>query len=131
MTRTQFLRFVVVGLLSNVLLYLGYLGLTLAGIEPKLAMTLLYITGVAVTFHFQRRWTFRDWGNRNQAFSRYCTSYTLGYVINLIALFVFVNRLGYPHEIVQGSMLLILALAQFLVQKFWIFRSTYTVPTGT
>jgi putative flippase GtrA len=56
------------------------------------------------------------------AFVRYCSAYGLGYVINLLVLIVLVDRMGYPHEIVQGVMILSLAVMLFLLQKFWVFR---------
>ena len=121
-TLGQFIRYATVGLASNLVLYLAYLALTAAGIEAKLAMTLLYMLGVVQTFAFNKRWSFRHAGVRGPAFVRYCASYALGYLINLGALLVFVDRLGYPHQIVQGVMILTLAILLFLLQKFWVFR---------
>lgn len=133
-TRGQFVRYSLVGLASNLLLYLAFLVLTAAGMEPKVAMTLLYGVGVAQTFIFNKRWSFRHGGLHGPAFVRYCIAYGLGYVINLLVLIVLVDRMGYPHEIVQGVMVLSLAVMLFLLQKFWVFRpssatSTPTVPT--
>lgn len=127
----QFLRYGLVGLASNAALYLGYLALTAAGMEVKLAMTLLYALGVAQTFFFNKRWSFRHGGAHSTAFMRYCMSYGLGYVINFSALLVLVDRLGYPHQVVQGVLVLLLALMLFLLQKFWVFPANTTLPTAT
>jgi putative flippase GtrA len=121
-------RYGIVGLLSNAVGFLLYLGITAAGMEPKLAMTVLYAVGVAQTFFFNKRWSFRHGGTHGPAFVRYCLSYVLGYLINLVALFIFVDQLGYPHQIVQGVLVLSLAVMLFLLQKFWVFRSTSTQP---
>jgi len=129
-TARQFARYVVIGLASNLILYLGYIALTFAGTEPKLAMTLLYALGVAQTFVFNSRWSFGHDGKHGPAFVRYCASYGLGYVVNLAALFVLVDRLGYPHQIVQGAMVLSIAVMLFLLQKFWVFRLNTTLPTA-
>ncbi len=126
----QFLRYGLVGLISNAVLYLVYLALTAVGTEPKLAMTLLYALGVAQTFMFNKHWSFRHGGKHGPAFARYCMSYGLGYVINYLALFVLVDHLGYPHQIVQGVLVLSLAVMLFLLQKFWIFRSNTSLPTA-
>ena len=120
----QFIRYATVGLGSNIVLYLAYLALTAAGIESKLAMTLLYVLGVVQTFAFNKRWSFRHGGVRGATFVRYCASYALGYLINLGVLLVFVDRLGYPHQAVQGVMILALAILLFLLQKYWVFRPT-------
>ena len=121
-TLGQFMRYATVGLASNLVLYLAYLALTAAGIESKLAMTLLYVLGVVQTFAFNKRWSFRHGGMRGLAFARYCVSYALGYLLNLGALLLFVDRLGYLHQVVQGVMILALAILLFLLQKYWVFR---------
>jgi putative flippase GtrA len=126
--RKQFFRYALIGLASNALLYGAYLALTLVGMEPKLAMTVLYAAGIAQTFVFNRRWTFRHGGSRGPAFARYCAAYALGYVVNFLALLLLVDRLGYAHQLVQGVMVVLLALALFALQKFWVFRSASAVP---
>lgn len=120
-TIRQLLRFGLVGLVSNGVLYALYLLVTGVGVEAKLAMTLLYAVGVAQTFIFNKRWTFDHRGARSVAFVRYCLSYALGYVTNLAVLYAFVDRLGYPHQIVQGVMILSLAIMLFVLQKLWVF----------
>ena len=119
----QLVRYGIVGVLSNAIGFLLYLAMTAAGMEPKLAMTLLYAIGVAQTFYFNKRWSFRYGETQRPAFVRYCVSYALGYVINLIALWVLVDNLGYPHQIVQGALVLSLAVLLFVLQKFWVFRT--------
>jgi putative flippase GtrA len=121
-TAGQFIRYATVGLISNTVGFVIYLVLTTAGMEHKTAMTLLYAIGVAQTFLFNKRWSFRHGGMHGPTFVRYCLSYGLGYVINLLVLIVLVDRLGYPHEVVQGVMVLSLAVMLFLLQKFWVFR---------
>lgn len=120
-TRGQFVRYAVVGLGSNGVLYLAYLALTTLGMGPKAAMSLLYALGVAQTFLFNRSWSFRHEGGFHGAFARYVASYAFGYLLNLAVLWVVVDRLGFPHQIVQGIMILTLAAMLFLLQKFWVF----------
>lgn len=122
----QFIRYVTVGLVSNGVLFAAYLLLTTVSMGPKLAMTLLYALGVIQTFFFNMRWSFRHGGTHGPAFVRYCASYALGYGLNLAALWVLVDRLGYPHQIVQGIMILALALMLFVLQKFWVFPAKPT-----
>lgn len=129
--RTQFVRYALIGVGSNLILYLGYIGLTLMGVDPKLAMTLLYCVGVAQTFAFNKRWSFGHDGAMGPAFVRYCISYGLGYLFNLAALFVLVDRLGYPHRIVQAVLVLCTAVLLFALQKLWVFRSPASLTTAT
>jgi len=123
-TRTQFLRYAIVGLGSNLLLYLGYLLLTTWGIGYKTAMTLMYVIGVMQTFLFNRSWSFRHQGGLHGAFVRYVATYVFGYILNFSILWFAVDRLGQPHEIVQGVMILALAILLFLLQKFWVFSES-------
>ena len=127
-TLGQLIRYGIVGLASNAVGYLLYLAITAAGMEHKLAMTLLYAVGVAQTFIFNKRWSFRHAGAHGTALVRYCIAYASGYFINLATLFILVDRLHYAHQIVQGVMILALAVMLFILQKFWVFRSTSSQP---
>ena len=120
-TRGQFLRYGVVGLGSNLLLYLAYLILTYLGMGHKTAMSLLYIVGVMQTFIFNRTWSFGHQGRLHGPFARYVTSYAFGYLLNLTVLWLAVDHLGWAHQIVQGVMIPSLAIMLFLLQKYWVF----------
>lgn len=130
-TRGQFLRYAIVGLASNLVLYFAYLGLTMLGVGPKTAMSVLYVLGVAQTFLFNRAWSFGHGGALHGAFARYVASYGFGYLFNLVVLWVAVDHMGLPHQIVQGIMILTLAVMLFLLQKFWVFRPNYTPSSST
>jgi putative flippase GtrA len=121
--QAQLLRFGAVGLASNALLYLLYLGMTSLGIGHKLAMTLAYCLGVAQTFLLNRRWTFAHGGPAGVPFARYVATYVAGYLLNLGALLVLVDAAGYPHQVVQGVLIVLIAVLTFLAQKFWVFRA--------
>lgn len=118
----QFLRYAIVGVVSNAVLYALYLFLTWAGVGPKIAMTLLYAFGVAQTFVFNRKWSFQHQGKGSPALVRYASAYGFGYLLNLIVLLVLVDQWGFPHQWVQGAMILILAVMLFLLQRYWVFR---------
>ena len=66
-TRGQLVRYIVVGLTSNSLLYLAYIGLTTLGLGHKTAMTLLYVTGGLLTFFANRTWSFNHLGSGRSA----------------------------------------------------------------
>ena len=119
--RRQFVRFAIVGLLSNAILYVIYLALTNFGLGPKIAMSTLYVVGVIQTFFFNKKWSFRFAGTVAPALVRYATVYALGYLINLLALMIFVDNAGFAHQYVQGAMILIIAVLLFIAQRFWVF----------
>lgn len=119
---TQGWRFVAVGISSNVLLYILYLMLTATTVGHKSAMSLLFAVGTAQTFFFNKHWTFAHKGFFRTSFFRYAAVYGFAYLLNLMALVVLVDNLGYSHQIVQGIMILCLALMLFSLQKYWVFR---------
>ena len=118
---TQFARYAIVGFASNVMGYGIYLVLTRIGLAPKVAMTLLYAIGVLQTFVFNKKWSFRFAGAAKPALVRYATAYALGYVVNLLALMLLVDQAGLPHQMVQGVMILVVAVMLFLAQRYWVF----------
>lgn len=120
----QLMRYAIVGFAANMLLYLGYLLTTGFGVEHKTAMTLIYVVGVLLTFLFNRLWTFEHHGNVSSALLRYAAVYGLGYLFNLCFLYLFVDELGFPHQAVQGILILVIAALLFLLQKFWVFRAS-------
>lgn len=90
----QSLEYVVVCLVSNLTVCLVYLLLTATIVGPKIAMT------------------------------SYAATHAFGYSVNLSALSVLVDDLRFRHEIVQGCMVVTVAVVLFLLQKYWVF------PTG-
>ena len=122
-TRGQLMRYIVVGATSNTLLYLAYIGLTALGLGHKTAMTLLYVTGVLLTFFANRTWSFNHRGSGHSALARYVIAYILGYLFNLTLLWLFVDQLHQPHQIVQAIAIVLVAISLFTMHKFWVFAS--------
>ena len=121
---SQFLRFAIVGCVSNAVLFLMYLALTTLGMGHKVAMSALYLVGIMQTFVFNKRWSFKYKGAVPTALFRYWIVYASGYLLNLSVLMILVDHLGFPHQMVQGIMILVLAVLIFLAHKFWVFRTT-------
>jgi len=123
MIQYEFIKFVVVGLSSNLLLFVLYLRLTAQGMGYLKAMTLVYILGVAIGFVLNRSWTFSHKGRWSPAFLRYVLAYVFGYFFNLCMLYLFVDAINLPHQPVQGILILLTAAFLFLLQKYWVFRT--------
>lgn len=120
--RVQGTRYVIVGLASNLVLYLVYLLMTALGLRYKIAMTLVYVLSAAQTFVLNALWTFEH-RLAGKSLMKYVLSYVACYIINMAALVIFVDQTGLPHQAVQGAMIAVIALIMFLLQKFWVFRS--------
>jgi putative flippase GtrA len=122
MIRQQFVRFAIIGLLLNGVLYCAYLLLTRGLMGSPAAMTITYCTGVLAGFLLNRRVTFRYRGDNRGALLRYVACYVIGYAINFVTLWWLVQRLGLAHEVVQAGVTLILPVILFSLQRYWVFR---------
>jgi putative flippase GtrA len=129
-THIQFSRYAVVGLASNLLLYMLYLLMTSFGLGHKTAATVLYLMGTLVTFAFNRGWTFSHAGSVSPALIRYFLVYVGGYLVNLGSLYLLVDRFGMPHQAVQAALILIIAVGLFTAHKLWVFRHRDTEVDG-
>ena len=125
------LRYGLVGVGANILLYLGYLALTHVAIGHKIAMTLMFLTGVAITFVLNRGWSFQVQHPAPGALMRYCITYAAGYVVNLAGLMLLVDGLGFRHDVVQAVLIVAVAALMFVLQRQWVFREEHrNVPPG-
>lgn len=118
----QLVSFSFVGLCSNLLGYGAYLLLVANGIDPKIAVTLLYSIGVLVSYLGNKRLTFRDTGNVLSSGARYLAVYFMGYLLNLFLIFWFVDRLGFPSQIVQAMAILLVAIVLFAMLQIFVFK---------
>jgi len=96
----------------------------------KLAMTLLFAVGILQTFFFNKRWTFKHRGYLQQTFVKCVAAYAIAYLLNLLALLFFVDKMGYPHQLVQGVAVLALALMLFIALRVWVFGNTSVIAVG-
>lgn len=118
---TQFFRYGLVGIASNLSGYLLFLLITYWGMEPKIAMTLLYVVGATIGFFGNRQWTFAHKGASLVSGARYFIAHVFGYLINFLILLMFVDRLGYSHQWVQAVAIIVVAGFLFVVFKYFVF----------
>jgi putative flippase GtrA len=130
----QFVRYAMIGAGLNAALYGAYLLLTHTVMGTSVAMSFVYCAGVLIGFVLNRDITFRFHGGQTGALLRYVASYVIGYILNLAALRILVNRFGLTHEIVEGAAILTLPLLFFVLQRYWVFAAPTLValasPTG-
>ena len=117
----QLIRYGLVGTATNSVMYLVYLLFTYFSIEPKTAMTFVYFIGLSLGFISNRKWTFAHRGDSEYMVLRYVLAHIVGYFLNLIILFFFVDRLGYPHQWVQAIAIIIVAILLFIIFKYYVF----------
>lgn len=120
-TFRRLVRYGFVGIATNLAGYALYLVVTHVGLGPKLTMSLLYAVGATLGYFGNRNWVFRHSGNFLHSSAGYIVAHVAGYTINFALLHVFVDRMGYPHQIVQGFAILLVAGYLFLVLNFLVF----------
>lgn len=118
----QLISYGLVGSVSNVTIYFVYLLITYLGIEPKTAMTFVYIIGASIGFIGNRNWTFAHRGDFSSAVLRYMLAHLLGYLVNFYILYTFVDRFNYDHQWVQALAIIIVAGFLFTVFKYFVFQ---------
>jgi putative flippase GtrA len=123
-TWAQLIRYGLVGIVSNGAGYLAYLLITHLGGTPKTTMSALYVIGATIGFFGNRNVTFSHSGSYLRSASRYVLIHTIGYFINLTILLVCVDKLGYPHQLVQAVSIFAVAAFLFTSFKLFVFSST-------
>ena len=126
----QLLRFGMVGVGTNMLLYLTYLVLVGLGLQYQLAMTASYVGGVVLGYTAQRQWTFRYRGPGAESAVRYLIAYAGGYLLNLIGLYVLVEHARAGAAVAQGVMIFVVAIGLYLAQRHWVFRHGHHQARG-
>ncbi len=118
---SQLFRYGLIGIAANLTAYLAYLSITYMGGTPKLTMSVLYVVTAFVSYLGNRKLTFAYSGGFLGSGLRFTIAHFFGYLINLGLLFVFVDNLGYPHQVVQVCAIIIVAIFLFLSFKLFVF----------
>ena len=113
-----------IGVASNVSAYLIYLLITYLGGTPKITMSVLYVITAVVSFFGNRKLTFSHEGCLFRSSARFIVAHCAGYLINLCMLFVLVDKLGYPHQLVQVFAIFVVAAFLFVTFKLFVFTET-------
>lgn len=84
-------------------------------------MTTLYIIGAVIGYFSHRRLSFNYRGGVYSSASRYGVVHLCGLGLNFILLYVFVDRIGYPHQVVQATSIFVVAGFLFVCFRFLVF----------
>ena len=117
----QIIRYGVVGVLNNLIGYLIYLWVTWLGLEPKVAVTLMYPIGAVTAYLGHARYSFAYSGSTISGIVRYAVAHLIGYGANMCILYLFSDRLGYPHQLVQATAIFAVAGILFLLCRYYVF----------
>ncbi|NLI82619.1 MAG: GtrA family protein [Deltaproteobacteria bacterium] len=118
----EFIRYVVVGVATNVFGFLLYVLVTSLGVSPVGTISILYPVHIGLAFCLNRKWSFSHRGRISTTALKYLMAYIGCYASNVALLQLLNGILGYSHVIAQAVAVLLIALLLFALQKFWVFR---------
>ncbi|SDW05167.1 GtrA family protein [Thiocapsa roseopersicina] len=122
----RLVRYGLVGIFSNLLGYGIYLGIVWLGVDPKVTVSLLYPIGALIAYFGHASVSFSYTGNHSSALARYIGAHAIGYGTNIALLYVFFDRLGFPHQLVQAVAIFVVAGVLFFLLRYVVFPTTGT-----
>lgn len=122
----QLVRYAIVGIAQNSVGYAIYLFFTWIGFDPKLVVAICYPCAMLVSFLGNKKYTFQFTGGLTGSGLRFILAHICSYAINLAMLYVFVDKLGYMHQLVQAAAIFVCAAFLFIALKFFVFPKVAT-----
>lgn len=123
-----FLRYIVVGIGSNLLFLMIYYGLSLGfGLQHKFSLTLSSGIGFVVSYSANRMWSFNYHGSSARALWRYIIGYLGSFGLQWVILVIGVDFLNFSHVWVVLVGLAVAAIGFFLLQRYWVFTDTASI----
>jgi len=119
---SEAIRFGVIGIKNNVIYYLLYVILSLAGVGHGFAVSAIYVFGILYSFLFNKRFVFRDHRHSWNLFARYTLVYVLAWGLNLVSLRFLTVKVGLNHFLAQGLLIFAISGVLFVSLKIFVFR---------
>lgn len=71
-------RYSIVGLLNNAALYIAFVVLVWAGVTPLVSAGCCYVIGVALSYWFNRKWSFESTARHRHEVPKFLIAYAIG-----------------------------------------------------
>jgi len=114
----EFIRFLVVGLINTISTYLIYL-LLLFALSYDISYTLSYLAGIVISYYLNSYYVFKEKISIKK-FLKYPIVYVVQYVINLLGLYILVEYLNIPKEVVPLIVIILSIPITYLLSKLII-----------
>jgi len=119
----QFLRFIVVGLLSTIVNYGLFYGLLSGGLHYQLASALGFLAGVGIGYPLNKKWTYdhkEEAGKKLKA--KYLAVYMASLGLSLAFLYLTVDLWGIDARLANLLAIGLTTMTNFIGTKFLVFR---------
>ncbi|WP_379321823.1 GtrA family protein [Paenibacillus puldeungensis] len=121
----QFLKFGIVGVFNTLISYIIYFLLVFAGVHYLLAHVIGFIAGVINAFYWNKKYVFeKNEAGITKTFIKVFSSYGVTFLLSTVLLFILVQYIHMPTTIAPILILFITVPLNFLLNKYWAFRSS-------
>ncbi|MCY1547546.1 GtrA-like protein [compost metagenome] len=79
--------------------------------------------GASLGYVGNRQWAFRHSGSVWRSSLKYAAFHAGGYVLNYLMLYIFVDELGFPHQLVQAAAIVAVAGYLFVAFNLFVFKA--------
>jgi putative flippase GtrA len=126
----RFLRFAVVGGSNGVVTFTVYTLLLAIGVAYPVAAIVGYAAGILNGYTWNRLWTFETGSFHFPEFSRYVVVQGSGLLLNLLLLYVLIDRLGMARGLSEILSIVPVVLLTYIFNRWWTFQPrTRSQPT--
>ncbi len=119
----QIVRYYSVGALVNTGGYAAFLLLLRLEVGAKLAASALYLIGALISFWLNRRLVFDSSVDVRSALLRLVVMLLAGYALNMVILYVLVDKLALAPWLVQAFSVVVVSVFFYAVNKFYVHKS--------
>lgn len=119
----QFVKFVLVGLLTTAINFITYALLLYLGVYYLTAAVLSFALATLNSYTWNRIWTFRAGAHRNERLAKFTAVQLVGLGINLGVLALLVEFTGMNALVAQLVANACVVASNFSGNKFWTFRA--------
>ena len=130
-SRRQLIRYGIVGIAHNSVGYFVYLFITWLGVDPKIVVGVSYPLAMLVSYLGNKKYTFHHQGGITKSSVRFLLAHAVSYCINLLMLYICVDLLHYPHQLVQLAAIFVCAAFLFVTLKLFVFAGQATAQEST
>lgn len=118
----QFVKFVLVGLLTTAINFAVFAMLLFAGVHYLVAAVTAFLIATFNSYTWNRIWTFRAGHHRHQRLVKFTIIQSTGLAVNLSVLALLVEYAGWPALLAQLGANACVVVTNFTGNKFWTFR---------
>ncbi len=124
----QFIKFGIVGFSNTVLSYVVFTIFILFGVHYLIANFLSFVAGVSNAFYWSNKYVFKKSRNEGRGllqslFKTFLAYGLTGLILNSLFLYVLVDKYDIPSLIAQALCLLITVPLNFILNKYWSFKT--------